>query len=419
MLLIAVFLVALIALAVVSRRFVDGPITPPAIMIAAGIATGLATGTSGPDRGTLILLAEVTLSVVLFSDASRISPGQLRHGAALPGRLLGIGLPLSMLLITVTAMLTLDMELGPALLLGASLSATDAALAGIIVKAESLPRRLRQAINVESGLNDGLASPIVTIAIALMIGEEAGTTSDMGSEILVLVISAVLIGAVVGTVGGWLLHWGRAHDLVDPAWAQLATLGIIGVVTTVAMAAGAVTFVAAFVAGLAFRVQMGEMVDEVCDYSEDTAEFLTVGAFFLFGLLVPASQLGPVRLGDVVFALFALTIARMLPVAIAMLGTGDAWQTVAMIGWFGPRGLATALFALIALEEAGAAVPDRAVWVLVLTVLASVLAHGASAAPLTRRYAAWAQQRAAADELPMDPMHHPDAAQMPVGRTRR
>jgi len=416
---IAAFLAAVVVVAVVSRRFVDGPITPPALMIIAGGATGLAVGSSGPERSVLILLAEVTLAIVLFSDASRVSLTSLRH-SSLPGRLLLLGLPLSMLLITSMAMLTLDLELGPALLLGAALSATDAALAGIIVKARSLPRRLRQAINVESGLNDGLATPIVTISIALMIGEADDITPQaIGGEILVLIATAALIGAVIGTLGGWLLRWGRSHDLVDEIWAQLATLTVIGLVTTVSIGLEAVTFVAAFVAGLAFRQQLGDTVDEVSSYTEDTAELLTIGAFFLFGLLLPGIGLGPVRLSDVVFALFALTIARMLPVAIAMLGTHDAWQTVAMIGWFGPRGLATALFGLIALEEAGAAVPPRAILVLALTVGASIVAHGATAAPLTRRYAAWAQRRAAATDLPVDPIHRPGDTDMPIGRVRR
>lgn len=415
MLIIAGFLVAVVGVGVLSRHFVDGPITPPAVMITVGLVTALLSGTTGPATATTILVAEVTLSLVLFVDASRIAPSMLRHATALPGRLLGIGLPLSMALITGCGMLFLQLELGPALLLGAALSATDAALASIIVESDSLPRRLRQAINVESGLNDGLASPLVTIAIAIML-DTMQTFEGVVVETATLVVGSGLLGAAVGTAGGWLLRWGRQRDSVDATWAQLATLGVVGLVTALAMALGVITFVAAFVGGLAFRSQMGDAADEVSGHTEDTAQFMTAAAFFLFGLLLPDVGLGGITIGDIAFALFALTIGRMLPVAISLIGTDDSWQTTTMIGWFGPRGLATVLFALIAIEEAGGAIPVRATWVLVLTVLSSVVAHGVTAAPLTRTYVAWLKRRSAKE--PVDPMSHPIGESIPVGRTR-
>ena len=422
MVVVAAFVVVVVAVAVVSRHLVDGPITPPAVMIVAGLATGLVTGSTGPDTQTTILIAEVTLSLVLFMDASRIAPRMLRHGTSLPSRLLGIGLPVSIALTTALGMVVLDLGLGPALLLGGALSATDAALAGIIVESDTLPRRLRQAVNVESGLNDGLATPVVTIAIAITLGAVQELEGVVG-EFLVPVGGAVALGGVTGALGGWLLRSARQRDIVDPTWAQLGTLGIIGVAIVVSMALGVIAFVAAFVAGLAFRACMGPHADEVSDHTKDTAQFLTAGAFFLFGLLLPSLGLGGVTMGEVVVAVLSLTVVRMAAVALAMWGTEDAWQTVAMIGWVGPRGLATVLFGLIAIEEAGAAVPRPAVWVLVLAVFGSVAAHGITAAPLTRRYAHWLEghtaEAAQGPGRPVDPMADPAMADLEVGRTRR
>lgn len=422
MVVVAVFLVVVVAVAMVSRHLVDGPITPPAVMIVAGLAIGLVTGSTGPDTRTTILIAEVTLSLVLFMDASRIAPRMLRHGKSLPSRLLGIGLPVSIALTTALAMVVLDLGLGPALLLGGALSATDAALAGIIVETDTLPRRLRQAVNVESGLNDGLATPVVTIAIGITLGAVHELQGVVG-ELLVPVGGAVVLGVVTGALGGWLLRSARQRDIVDPTWAQLGTLGIIGGAIALSMALGVIAFVAAFVAGLAFRARMGSHADEVSGHTEDTAQFLTAGAFFLFGLLLPSLGLGDVTMGEVVVAVASLTVVRMAAVALAMWGTRDAWQTVAMIGWFGPRGLATVLFGLIAIEEAGAAVPPPAVAVLALAVCGSVAAHGITAAPLTRRYASWLEGHTAeAAHLPgrpIDPMADPAMADLEVGRSRR
>ncbi|MBY5163512.1 cation:proton antiporter [Salsipaludibacter albus] len=399
---VTVFLVVLLLVALLSRRLVDGPLTPPTIMALVGLALA-ATGSIDVqvDTAGFRLGTEVTLSLVLFADATRIPLRALRSVERLPARLLGIGLPLSIALLTATAMLVLDLQLGPALLVGGALAATDAALARVIVTSEALPTRIRETVNVESGLNDGLATPVVTFAIALTAEEATGSASAV-NEALVALGVAVVVGVVVGLLGGWALRWAAGHHRVDTVFAQLFGLALVGLVIVVCTSLGAITFVAAFLAGSAFGQAYGDDTAHVMEFSEDLARLFTLAAFFAFGLALLPDALAAVTLAEVIVVVVALTVARMLPVGIALAGSGLRPASTALVGWFGPRGLATVLFALIALEDLDGELPERAVNVMVLTVLASLVLHGASARPLTRRYARWLRDAGPGAETPED-----------------
>lgn len=386
---LVVFLVVLLATAVWSRRLVDGPITPPTILTVAGLAVAVGSGAELPvDTAGVRLATEVTLSLVLFADATRIPLPALRSAAGLPGRLLGIGLPLSIALMTGLTMLVTGMGFAPSLLVGAALSATDAALASIIVESRDLPARIRETINVESGLNDGLATPVVTIAIALVLEQSHGTSAFMESVVWPL-LTAVVIGVVVGWVGGRVLRWAGDHDLLDGVFAQVGTIGLVGLVMAISQATGAIMFVAAFLAGSAFRQAHGDDTAHLVEFTEDAARLLTMAAFFAFGMVQLPQGLADMSVPSVVVAAVALTIGRMLPTTIALVDSGLRPPTVALIGWFGPRGLATVLFALLAAEELGDALPPQAVSVMAVTVMGSLVLHGATARPLTSRYVAW------------------------------
>lgn len=386
---VAIFVVVVLATALWSRRLVDGPITPPTVLAVAGLVAATLGGIEvGVETAGIRLATEITLSLVLFVDATRIPLRALHKAERLPARLLGIGLPLSIALLTGLAMLLLELELGPALLVGGALAATDAALARSIVESAVLPTGIRETVNVESGLNDGLATPVVTVAIVLTASEATGSLALLNDAVVSLVV-AVVIGLAVGLVGGRTLRWAASRHQLDGVFAQLFGLALVGLVVVVSTATGAITFVAAFMAGSGFGQAYGDDTAHVMEFTEDTARLLTVAAFFAFGLLLLPDALAAVTPEVVVVVALALTVGRMAPVAIGLLGTGLRWPTVALVGWFGPRGLATVLFALIALEDLGDGLPEPALTVLVLAVLASLVLHGATAGPLIRRYAAW------------------------------
>lgn len=411
------FLIILIVVGVSSGKLVDGPITPPAILTAGGVVIAAVVGNSAmPDEATILTLTEITLSLVLFADASRIAPMALRMRSGVPIRLLAIALPLAVMILTGVAMVVLDLGLGSALLVASALAATDAALARLVIESDQLPAVLRRSINIESGLNDGLATPVVTIAIAMIAGQMAGGAAII-EHVLAPLGLAVVIGVTAGTVGGRLLHLGRSRGAVDPTFAQVTTFAVISMAIAVSIATNAIVFVAAFVAGLAFRNACGDAAPQEAAFTEDMARLMTMAAFFLFGLVLVPTGLVEVGVADVVVVVVALTVARMVAVALSLVGSGLAWPTTAMIGWFGPRGLATVVFLFLAREELGEELPAGVVSVLVLAVVASIVLHGATARPLGNRYARWLEAHGGRDRG--DVLSELSEEHLDVGRARR
>jgi len=337
---------------------------------------------------TLRGLAELALAVVLFVDASRVNVEALRADLALPVRLLGIGLPLTIASGAAVAAVVLGGPVWVAATVGAIVAPTDAALGASIFADERVPSRVRRVLNVESGLNDGIASPFVNVFLAAAVSAEVAHSSGPAHAVVELVGGAA-IGCGIGLVGGWCVRLADARALGSPAFAPLADLALALCAYAAALAAGTNGFVAAFVAGLAFG--------SVCDhehsslgFAEDTGELLSLLVWFMFGAAMLVPGLRDMTWRDAVFALVALTVVRMVPVAIALTGTGLDRATVAFIGWFGPRGLASIVFGLIAVD---ALEPKDATLVLsavTVTVALSVLAHGLTASPLAARYGRYA-----------------------------
>lgn len=384
----------LLAWAVVSRRLSGTVVTAPIVFVAIGLVLGqemldvidLPLGSS--DVG---LLAEVTLSLILFTDAAAIDSRMLQRQSAMPLRLLGIALPLTIAAGGAAAMLLFpDLIVGEALALAVLLAPTDAALGQTVVSDTRVPAVVRQGLNVESGLNDGICVPLLLAAVAFAEVEEAPT---LEGEILVDLVSelgvAVFFGVAVAVAVALVSRWSAERNWMAESWSMLVPLITTVVAYTVTTEAGGSGFIASFVAGLVYGRLLGVAAHRSTELTEDLGQLLSAVTFLLFGAVLVGGSLSRLDVETVVFAVLALTIVRMLPVAIAMVGTGARLPTAGFAGWFGPRGLATIVFALTVIEESGLAGAGRIIDVATVTVVLSVVAHGVTAAPLTSRYAAW------------------------------
>ena len=387
---LALILAAVFVWALISAKATV--ITAPIFFVAVGLvlAEGLRLLSIPPDPHATRLLAEVTLVWVLFADASRVRLPTLRHDAARYIRLLGIGLPLSIVAGALVAAGLLHLSPWYALLLGAALAPTDAALGTAVMTDRRVPYRLRQTLNVESGLNDGIATPVVTTALAAIV-IQAGLDSEFGVARAALGLPlGALVGLVLGVVGGKVLRgarrrgWG-AEETAGPAVLALALFAFV--VADLVTANG---YVAAFVAGIAFGATSGRGGESEVYFVEETCGLASMLCWILFGAVAVPTLAADWSWQILLYALLSLTVVRMVPVALSLLGTRTEWRSVVFLGWFGPRGLASVVFALIALEDlAGVPGPvGDVVAAIGLTVLLSVVAHGVTSRPLVAWYVA-------------------------------
>jgi NhaP-type Na+/H+ or K+/H+ antiporter len=340
-----------------------------------------------PSPHVVEVLAEVTLALVLFSDASRVGLGQLKADLGPCLRLLGIGLPLTIGLGMLAAFMVPGVSsIWVALLIGAALAPTDAALGAGIMTNPAVPARIRRILNVESGLNDGIATPVVMVAIAG--AGAAGKTGEAGAAAAVTELAiGLLAGAAVGGAGGWLVKAGRRRGWVAEGFAGAAVLGLALCAYATSVALGGNGFIAAFTGGLAFAAAGGGAA-RLVTFVEETGSLLSVLVWLMFGAAAVATALTSLTWQAVLYAAASLTVIRMLPVAIALTGSRLGRPAALFMGWFGPRGLASVVFALLALEDLEQSTAQPAVTVIAVTVLLSVLAHGLSASPLATRYGA-------------------------------
>ncbi|MFO1105768.1 MAG: cation:proton antiporter [Amaricoccus sp.] len=391
MLLIASFLATTFLYSLVSRRLETTPLTGPMLFMLAGIATSLlpsALREVALDRSQLMLVAELGLVMTLFSDASRVPLAELSSHRGLPIRLLGPGMLLTLLLGMVVARLVLGgIDWWEAGILAAVLAPTDAGLGQAIVSSPRVPAPIREALNVEAGLNDGLSVPFLLFFIAIAAATE--TQSGIGSLARFLVEQlgyGALIGLLIGLIGGGLIGSAIRRDWMAEPMVQLAVvaLPLAGVVAS--EAAGASMFIAAFVAGLATQRGFPEVGRHSVAFAEDWGQLFNLFVFFLFGLVLPevwSDFTAPILL----YAVLSLTLIRMLPVAIALRGTGLSRASVLFMGWFGPRGLASIVLGLVYLEsEVDLPGTETLRLTVIATVMLSILCHGATALPGIARY---------------------------------
>ena len=388
--------------AVVSGRLGRTIFTSAIVFLTAGIVLGnafLGWFTIGPSGGTLRLIAESTLALVLFTDASRIDLRRLRRELAVPVRLLAIGLPLTIVAGVGAALLTLPgLAVVEAALLAIAVAPTDAALGAAVVSDERVPSRIRQGLNVESGLNDGLCVPLLLIALAFISAEGGAETTPI--QLVIEEIAFGLAGGVVaGGLGALALRAGRERGWVADVWAPVVPLAIVGLAYGLATMLHGSGLIAAFVAGLAFGTILSGSDEETRGVAETLGGVMTAFTFMIFGAAVVPVTLAGLTWGPVIFAVLALTVVRMVPVTLALLGLGARLPTVAFLAWFGPRGLASIVFAVLILQAGPIPHLELILATITVTIVLSVYAHGVSALPLTDRYVAWAANH------PRHPLH--------------
>jgi NhaP-type Na+/H+ or K+/H+ antiporter len=386
---------ALLGYALFSRRLAGSPLTPAIAFVVVGLVVGsgfldllrVPVGSS-----ELRALAEVTLALVLFTDASRLDSRRVVNDWRLPTRLLALALPLTIVLGgLLAAVMFPDLALFEAVALAVLLAPTDAALGQTVVSDERLPGVLREGLSVESGLNDGICVPLLLGALSIAEVEESpGFGGDIARDFVVQITVAVLVGALVGLAVGALARTAARRGWIDVGWWRVVPLVAAALAYLATDVLGGSGFIAAFVAGLAYgRVTGREDAHRSTELSEEVGSYLSAVTFLLFGAVLVPAALQVVDVMTVVYAVLSLTVVRMLPVALSLAGTGARWPSRALVGWFGPRGLATVVFALTVVEEFDVPGTQRIVAVATVTVLLSVLAHGLSAAALTTRYARW------------------------------
>ena len=388
---IVVVTAALFAWGLISNRLERADVTAPIAFVVVGLALaglGLVDGPSGPEAVTP--LVELTLVWVLFSDAARLPVQELRRDAGRYLRLLAIGLPLTIVLgWGLAALFFPGLGMWLALFVGAALAPTDAALGVPVVSNPVIPSRIRQLITVESGLNDGIATPVVMLAIAGAAAAEGLEHAESAGHAAVELLIGAAVGVAVGGVGGLALRTARRHGTAAESFAGIAVLALALAAYASALALQGNGFVAAFCGGLAFGACAGRRAPAELEFLEQMGMLLASLVWMAFGAVAVPIMLDRIDGRSIVYAVLSLTVVRMLPVALVSLGAGLDRTTILFIGWFGPRGLASLVFALLALETLGTQA-DEAVTVLATTVLLSVVAHGISAAPLARRYGEFA-----------------------------
>ena len=384
--------VALVFLAfgLISKRLSTSMITPPICFVLAGFilshpALGLVKFEA--DQHWLKVLLEVTLVLVLFSDAAKIDLQQLKNNYAIPRRMLLIGMPLTIALGTLIAnILPLGLTFCEAALVAAILTPTDAALGQAVVSSEEVPEKVRLGLNVESGLNDGIALPIIlvlaSIASALATNEDKQWLTFAFTQLTF----GPLSGIVIGYAGARLLQAAHRKGWVTEAGDGITALCIAGLCFVVAEQFHGNGFIAAFVGGLVFGNLNKNSCHYLFEFVETEGQIFTLGTFFIFGALLLPMALHDFNPWYWLFAIFSLTVMRMLPVYFSLRGLKLNLSTTLFLGWFGPRGLASILFVLLVIGETMLPNPEIVTNIVFIAVLISVVSHGVTAAPLAKRY---------------------------------
>ncbi|GGJ70670.1 cation:proton antiporter [Streptomyces lacrimifluminis] len=394
------------AYALGSRRLSSTPLSSAIVFVGSGILLGPAAldiVDLERDPAPIIALLETALALVLFTDAMTVRRRDLQAGGFLPGRLLGIGLPLS-----IGAGWLLAWPLLPGLtvwelaLVAAILAPTDAALGSTALSHPRVPALVRHGLNVESGLNDGMVLPFFVLFLAAIPGTHYAEEGVAGVFWRALVLSTAL-GLLVGGLGGRLLQWSRARGWVTREWRQVYLLAVAVASYELAVVTDGSGFIAAWVAGFAFgfalrRHRTGherEDPDRTAEFAENLGGLLASISLLVFGAVLLGPALEHLSWRIILYAVLSLTLVRMLPVALSLAGSGLRLPTVAYVGWFGPRGLASVVLALLVVEEhvPGVQLLGR---VVAVTVGLSVLLHGISAVALAERYGRWYEKTAAA-----------------------
>jgi NhaP-type Na+/H+ or K+/H+ antiporter len=385
-----VFALLVLGFGLVSRLLGRRGITGPMVFVAAGLLVSpealqiVDIDLEEEVAGEVVkILAELTLAIVLFTDAGRINFAAVRHRPQIPARLLAVAMPLSIALgLAIGAVVLTDLEFWEAAIVAAILAPTDAALGQAVITNREVPARVRQGLNVESGLNDGLAVPFLFIFIGLAgLSEERETASFWIRFVLEQIGLGMATGVAVGVAGALLLNKAVLHRTAGHTSEQLIALALALVSYLGAEHLGGNGFIAAFVAGLAGAKVCAALGDRLLEFNEEEGQLLTLATFFVFGVAFAAPRLDDFTWQILLYAILSLTVVRMVPVALSLAGLG-----------LNPR---TLMLALIVLANEDVSNADQIFTIAVLTVVLSVFAHGLTARRLAERFGRYWDERGA------------------------
>ncbi|MFL4468699.1 cation:proton antiporter [Tateyamaria armeniaca] len=376
------------AFSMIAHRLSTTSLTPPMVFIALGVALALSGLVSEANSHRLLHpVAEITLVVLLFLDAAQIDLAALRKRHVWPLRMLLIGLPLAMVLGTLGGMIFLPAwPIVAVALLAAILSPTDAALGQAVVTNSNVPIRPRRALTVESGLNDGLALPVILFFTSL-----TGAETDVDGGVWLVfglkqILLGPLVGIAVGAVGGWALLRAKALKSTSEIYEGVGALAMAGAAYLAAVQVGGNGFISAFVAGLVFGAIIKGACKFVYEFTESEGQLLAWASFLLLGAALVPEAIAHLNVTMLAVILFSLFVVRPLAIWLSLIGTDATFMTRIFFGWFGPRGLATALFALLIVEQIPEAYGDPILHTAINAVWISAVLHGITAAPAARWY---------------------------------
>jgi len=371
----------------VERSVISGPM----VFVTAGFVMGpygLGWFEGDASHDDFRIFADLTLALILFLDAANADLSTLKRQFRIPERMLLLGLPGVIALGFGLAVLMFDgLSLYEAAILATMLAATDAALGKAVISNKAVPARIREGLNVESGLNDGICVPIVLFFIALTVGGEPGESEASAMALLAQEIGiGMAVGLGLAYAGTLLLRWCLKQGWVTEIWMQVTVVGLAIASFAVAQSLHGSGYIAAFTGGLVFGYMAKDATHDLVLAAEGTGETLALVTWMLFGAMVIGPALKLFTWEVVVYALLSLTVIRMLPVALALRGLGLAAGDVAFLGWFGPRGVASFLFALLVLGKYDLANMPTIMATVTVTVSLSVLLHGLTAYPWAHSY---------------------------------
>lgn len=379
--------ITLFGYGLLARKIDQADITAPMIFTLAGVLCGplgltwIHTDISDP---AIMMIAEFTLVVVLFTDASQIRRKHLTQFERYPIRLLAIGLPLTIFCGTLAAFALFDLPWSLAVALAIILTPTDAALAQSIVDKTEINRNLRHSISVESGLNDGIALPLLLMVLALLKADgDVKLDSLYWAEYISLqLIFGTLSGIAIGRLGSYLINLASNSHWISPMYQRLSSISLAIIAYSSAEMLHGNGFIAVFLAGLLMQTKHKIVISRIKEFGEAEGQLLTLVVFFIFGAIFVPLAWQHISVNVVFYALLSLSLVRMIPVAISLLGTDLTAKEQLFLAWFGPRGIASILYLLLMLQQLNFQITRQAEQqifaTVVVTVLLSIIIHGAS-----------------------------------------
>ena len=391
---IGVILLAVAIYAALSRRIELSVVTMPMVFTLFGFLIGQGGIEIVPmeaEHEFIHTIAEITLILVLFSDASRVNFKALKQNVGIPARMLLIGMPLTIAAGTYIAhWVSPEAPLVTALLVAAILTPTDAALGQAVVSSTSVPERIRQGINVESGLNDGLALPIVIVAALASVEAMGAHVEDAPENVIFFIAQQLVLGPLTGVIigggGAFFLNWCAERALATTAYQGVYFLVAAFLCFIGAELIGGNGFIGAFIGGLTFGNVFKANREFIGEFMESEGQILTIFTFLIFGAAMAPVGLEHASWKTLSLAIAFLTLVRIVPIFLSLTGTGLSFYEKFFLGWFGPRGLASILFALLILERFPLPNGEEILACVVMTVLISIFAHGVSATPMAKKF---------------------------------